>query len=229
MIFQDPYASLNPRMTVGQILAEPLRFHRVVDNAADAQRRVAELLDLVGLSASAVARYPHEFSGGQRQRIGTARALALGPELIVADEPISALDVNIRAQILNLFLDLQNRLGLTFLFIAHDLAVVRQFADRIAVLYLGKVMEIANAHDLFTETLHPYTKSLIAAAPIPDVAAERRRTQILLRGEPPSPINPPTGCRFHTRCPIAQSSCAEIEPPLQTLRPGHSAACHFPG
>jgi peptide/nickel transport system ATP-binding protein len=229
MIFQDPYASLNPRMTVGQILEEPLRFHRLVTGAAEAKAKVAELLELVGLPARAAERYPHEFSGGQRQRIGTARALAVEPELIIADEPISALDVNIRAQIINLFVGLQQRLGLTFLFIAHDLAVVRQVSDHIVVLYLGKVMEVARARDLFAEPLHPYTRSLISAAPIPDVAVERRREHIRLTGEPPSPVSPPSGCRFRTRCPIAQGVCAEVEPPLAEHRPGHRAACHFSG
>ncbi|MBM3535027.1 MAG: ABC transporter ATP-binding protein [Alphaproteobacteria bacterium] len=229
MIFQDPYASLNPRMTVGQILSEPLRFHRLVRGPEEAKARVGELLEMVGLSARAAERYPHEFSGGQRQRIGTARALAVEPELIIADEPISALDVNIRAQIINLFVGLQQRLGLTFLFIAHDLAVVRQVSDRIVVLYLGKVMEVATARDLFAEPLHPYTRSLISAAPIPDVAAERKREHIRLAGEPPSPVAPPSGCRFRTRCPVAQGICAEIEPPLAEYRPGHRAACHFSG
>jgi peptide/nickel transport system ATP-binding protein len=229
MIFQDPYASLNPRMTVGQILEEPLRFHGLVSGAVQARARVGELLELVGLPTRAAERYPHEFSGGQRQRIGTARALAVEPELIIADEPISALDVNIRAQIINLFVGLQQRLGLTFLFIAHDLAVVRQVSDHIVVLYLGKVMEVASARDLFAAPLHPYTRSLISAAPIPDVAVERRREQIRLTGEPPSPVSPPSGCRFRTRCPIAQAICAEAEPPLAQHRPGHRAACHFPG
>ncbi len=229
MIFQDPYASLNPRMTVGQILEEPLRFHKLVAGPAEAKDKVGALLELVGLPARAAERYPHEFSGGQRQRIGTARALAVEPELIIADEPISALDVNIRAQIINLFVGLQQRLGLTFLFIAHDLAVVRQVSDHIVVLYLGKVMEVATARDLFAEPLHPYTRSLISAAPIPDVAVERRREQIRLTGEPPSPVSPPSGCRFRTRCPIAQGICAEVEPPLAEHRSGHRAACHFPG
>jgi peptide/nickel transport system ATP-binding protein len=229
MIFQDPYASLNPRMTVGQILEEPLRFHRLVAGASEAKAKVGELLELVGLPARAAERYPHEFSGGQRQRIGTARALAVEPELIIADEPISALDVNIRAQIINLFVGLQQRLGLTFLFIAHDLAVVRQVSDHIVVLYLGKVMEVARARDLFAEPLHPYTRSLISAAPVPDVAVERRREHIRLTGEPPSPVSPPSGCRFRTRCPIAQGVCAEVEPPLAEHRPGHRAACHFSG
>ena len=229
MIFQDPYASLNPRMTVGQILAEPLRFHKLVDGPTEARARVAELLEMVGLPAGSAERYPHEFSGGQRQRVGTARALAVEPELIIADEPISALDVNIRAQIINLFVGLQQRLGLTFLFIAHDLAVVRQVSDHIVVLYLGKVMEVASSRDLFARPLHPYTRSLISAAPVPDVAVERRREHIRLTGEPPSPVSPPSGCRFRTRCPIAQAICAEVEPPLAEHGPGHRSACHFSG
>ncbi len=229
MIFQDPYASLNPRMTVGEILAEPLTFHGLTSNPRATRERVQELLALVGLNPRAVDSYPHEFSGGQRQRIGTARALAVEPALIVADEPISSLDVNIQAQVINLFVDLQERFDLTFLFIAHDLAVVRHISDRIVVLYLGKVMEVASAAALFEAPLHPYTVSLISAVPIPEVDAERARARIRLTGEPPSAIDPPSGCRFRTRCPIAQAQCAEIVPPLVEERPGHWAACHFAG
>jgi peptide/nickel transport system ATP-binding protein len=226
MIFQDPYASLNPRMTVGEILAGPLRLHGITDAPG---QRVAELLELVGLSAAQAARFPHEFSGGQRQRISIARALAVGPELIVADEPVSALDVNIQAQIINLMVDLQERMGLTYLFIAHDLAVVRHVCDRIVVLYLGKVMEVATASVLFSRPLHPYTRTLISAAPVPDPRVERARRMVPMRGEPPSPIAPPSGCRFRTRCPIAAPVCAEREPPLLPGQAGQSVACHFPG
>jgi peptide/nickel transport system ATP-binding protein len=229
MIFQDPYASLNPRMTVGDILAEPVLFHGLAMDRVAARRRVAELLDLVGLPAQAAERYPHEFSGGQRQRIGTARALAVDPAMIVADEPISSLDVNIQAQVINLLIDLQERLGLTYLFIAHDLAVVRHVSDRIVVLYLGKVMEIAPAADLFARPLHPYTVALLSAVPIPDVAAERARKRMILGGEPPSAIAPPSGCRFRTRCPIARPICAEQTPEPIERAPGHVVACHFPG
>ena len=226
MIFQDPYASLNPRMTVGEILAGPLRLHELSDNPP---ARVAELLELVGLPAAHAARYPHEFSGGQRQRISIARALAVGPELIVADEPVSALDVNIQAQIINLMVELQERMGLTYLFIAHDLAVVRHVCDRIVVLYLGKVMEVARAADLFARPLHPYTRTLISAAPVPDPRVERTRRRVPMKGEPPSAIAPPSGCRFRTRCPIAEPVCAEQEPPLVPGAAGQFAACHFPG
>jgi peptide/nickel transport system ATP-binding protein len=229
MIFQDPYASLNPRMTVGEILAEPLAFHGITAGERATRARVQELLALVGLSPRAADSYPHEFSGGQRQRIGTARALAVEPALIVADEPISSLDVNIQAQIINLFVDLQERFELTFLFIAHDLAVVRHISDRIVVLYLGKVMEIAPAAALFEEPLHPYTVSLISAVPIPEVTAESARERIRLVGEPPSAVDPPSGCRFRTRCPIARPVCAEVTPPLTEIRPNHFAACHFAG
>ena len=222
MVFQDPYGSLNPRMTIGDTLAEPLRFHGLGGS-------VATLLDTVGLPASAAGRYPHEFSGGQRQRVAIARALAFEPDFIVADEPISALDVNIQAQIINLMVDLQERLGLTYLFIAHDLAVVRHISDRVLVLHLGKVAEMGPAGDLFANPLHPYTRYLIAAVPVPDVAAERSRPRLVLQGEPASAIAPPSGCRFHTRCPLAQAICAEIEPPVLEHRPGHLAACHFPG
>ena len=229
MVFQDPYASLNPRMTVGDMLAEPMLFHGIVPDRAAARGRVVELLDLVGLPARAAERYPHEFSGGQRQRIGTARALAVDPALVVADEPISSLDVNIQAQVINLLVDLQERLGLTYLFIAHDLAVVRHVSDRIVVLYLGKVMEVATAADLFERPLHPYSVALLSAVPIPDVAAERARRRMILGGEPPSAIDPPSGCRFRTRCPLAKPVCAEQPPPLVEHRPGQFAACHFAG
>jgi peptide/nickel transport system ATP-binding protein len=229
MVFQDPYASLNPRMTVGEILGETLRFHGVTDGGDATRARVVELLDTVGLNPRFADRFPHEFSGGQRQRISIARALAPGPDLVVADEPISSLDVNIQAQIINLFVDLQERFGLTYLFIAHDLAVVRHISDRIVVLYLGKVAEVAPAGALFDAPLHPYTRSLISAVPIPDVAVERRRQRIKLGGEPPSAIAPPRACRFHTRCPIAQAICRAEAPPLVEHRPGQWAACHFPG
>jgi len=229
MVFQDPYASLNPRMTVAGILSEPLRFHGITKTASETLERVEELLGAVGLNPQMGTRYPHEFSGGQRQRISIARALALKPEFIIADEPISSLDVNIQAQIINLLIDLQERFNLTYLFIAHDLAVVRHISDRIAVFYLGKVMEIAPAEDLFTASLHPYTRYLISAVPIPDADAERKRVRLPLAGEPPSAIDPPSGCCFRTRCPIAQPVCAEIVPPLSLQRSGHFAACHFPG
>jgi peptide/nickel transport system ATP-binding protein len=227
MIFQDPYASLNPRMSVGEILTGPLKLHGLTDG--DPRARVAELLSLVNLPQRSVSRFPHEFSGGQRQRISIARALSVRPDLIVADEPISALDVNIQAQIINLMVDLQERLGLTYLFIAHDLAVVRHVCDRIVVLYLGKVMEVARASDLFAHPLHPYTRSLVAAAPVPDPRIERTRRHVQLRGEPASPISPPSGCRFRTRCPIAAPVCAEQEPPLVDQGGGQFVACHFPG
>ena len=226
MIFQDPFASLNPRMTVGDILAGPILLHGI---AADPGPRVAELLDLVGLAPGHAARFPHEFSGGQRQRISIARALAVGPELIVADEPVSALDVNIQAQIINLMVDLQERLGLTYLFIAHDLAVVRHVCDRIVVLYLGRVMEIASAADLFARPLHPYTRALISAAPVPDPRIERTRRIVPMKGEPPSAIAPPSGCRFRTRCPIAEARCAAEAPALVPGVAGQMVACHFPG
>jgi peptide/nickel transport system ATP-binding protein len=227
MIFQDPYASLNPRMTVGQILAGPLRLHGLAETAAASRRRVAELLDLVGLPATAAARFPHEFSGGQRQRVSIARALAVEADFIVGDEPISALDVNIQAQVLNLMIGLQERLGLTYLFIGHDLAVVRHISDRIYVLYLGRVMETAASETLFDRPLHPYTNTLISAVPVPDVGRAGRR--IILQGEIPSPVNPPSGCRFRTRCPAAVGRCAEEEPELSEAEPGHFVACHFPG
>lgn len=229
MVFQDPYASLNPRMKVADILGEPLRFHRVTNSDAETRERIQELLALVGLNPKSAQRYPHEFSGGQRQRISIARALSVRPDFIIADEPISALDVNIQAQIINLLIELQERFGLTYLFIAHDLAVVRHISDRVVVLYLGKVAEVAPADKLFTESLHPYTRYLISAVPIPDAAVERGRKRLSLEGEPPSAVEPPSGCRFRTRCPIAKPVCAEASPPLTEHRPGHFAACHFPG
>ncbi|HTI83422.1 MAG TPA: ABC transporter ATP-binding protein [Acetobacteraceae bacterium] len=228
MVFQSPFASLNPRMTVDAMLAEPLRYHGLTENADATRRRIDELLGLVGLGSAARGRYPHEFSGGQRQRISIARALAPQPDFIVADEPISALDVNIQAQIVNLMMDLRERLGLTYLFIAHDLAVVRHISDRIMVLYLGQVAEVAPAGDLFTAPLHPYTRYLISAQPSlhgPTDGSQRLK----LSGEPANATDPPSGCRFRTRCPIAKDICAEQPPPLRMLRPKHQVACHFAG
>ncbi len=224
MIFQDPYASLNPRMTVGDIIGEPLRVHHLATGKGR-QARVQDLLQKVGLNPYYVNRYPHEFSGGQRQRIGIARALAVEPEFIVADEPISALDVSIRAQIINLMEDLQSEFNLTYLFIAHDLAVVRHISDRVAVMYLGKIVELAERNEIYEKALHPYTKALLSAVPIPDPVAESRRERIILQGDVPSPINPPSGCRFHTRCPIAIPACSEIDPPFEEKASGHWAAC----
>ncbi len=223
IVFQDPFASLNPRMTVGQILAEPLVVHRI-GNRRERERRVADLLDLVGLASYHAQRYPHEFSGGQRQRIGIARALAVEPELIVCDEPVSALDVSIQAQVINLLEDLQARLGLAYLFIAHDLAVVKHVADRVAVMYLGQIVEIAAKETLFADPRHPYTRTLLAAIPRPD--PHRVREREVARGDIPSPMNPPAGCRFHTRCPFVIDRCRAEPPPLAPWRPGHLAACH---
>jgi oligopeptide transport system ATP-binding protein len=224
MIFQDPYASLNPRMTVGNIIGEPLVVHGLA-RGREKQDRVQHLLSVVGLNPYFINRYPHEFSGGQRQRIGIARALAVQPSFIVCDEPISALDVSIRAQIINLLEDLQAEFGLTYLFIAHDLSVVRHISDRVAVMYLGKVAEIADRDTLYRETLHPYTRALLSAVPIPDPVVEAKRERIILTGDVPSPVNPPSGCVFHTRCPMAIPQCSEVIPPLEDKGDGHYVAC----
>ena len=231
MIFQDPFASLDPRMTVGDILQEPLD-NFSVGTMSERRKRVQELLRLVGLNPNFTNRYPHEFSGGQRQRIGIARALAVNPSFIVCDEPVSALDVSIAAQIINLLQDLQREFNLTYLFIAHDLAVVRHLSDRIAVMYLGKVVETADRNEIYERPQHPYTKALLSSIPVPDPAVERERAPISLKGEIPSPVNPPSGCRFHPRCPIARvpGVCSEVEPPLEPHgAPDQIAACHFAG
>jgi peptide/nickel transport system ATP-binding protein len=227
MVFQDPFASLNPRHSVGRIVGEPLRTHGLASKR-DAATRVRELLRIVGLPADSAGRYPHEFSGGQRQRIGLARALSVNPEFIVADEPVSALDVSIQAQIINLLEELQDEFDLTYLFIAHDLAVVRHISDRIAVMYLGWIVEVSSAAELYENPLHPYTISLLSAVPIPDPVVERTRESILLAGDLPSPANPPKACRFHTRCPYVQPTrCRDEVPPLRQLGSGHVVACHW--
>ncbi|MFN2506938.1 MAG: ABC transporter ATP-binding protein [Acidimicrobiales bacterium] len=226
IVFQDPFASLNPRHTVGQIVAEPLIVQGKGRKAARA--RVEELLELCGLNREHSSRYPHEFSGGQRQRVGVARALALNPKLIILDEPVSALDVSIQAQIVNLLEDLQARLGLTYVFIAHDLSVVRHISDKVGVMYLGQLVEVADRDELYESPKHPYTVALLSAVPIPDPQKERRRQRIILKGDVPSPANPPPACRFHTRCWKAEQICRTVPPPLELKAPGHWAACHFP-
>ncbi len=225
IIFQDPYASLNPRMTVGDIIGEPLEIHGIA-KGKEKRERVMELLQIVGLNPYFINRYPHEFSGGQRQRIGIARALAMYPDFIVCDEPISALDVSIQAQIINLLEELQAKFGLTYLFIAHDLAVVRHISDRVAVMYLGKIVELTDRDTLYSNPLHPYTQALLSAVPIPDPVVEERRRRIILKGEIPSPANPPSGCRFHTRCPVVMDICKEVEPEFKDVGGEHWVACH---
>ncbi len=227
MIFQDPYSSLNPQMKVGEIIARPLRVHGVAKDAADEKQRVTELMEKVGLNPSFRERYPHEFSGGQRQRIGIARALATSPDFIVCDEPISALDVSIQAQIVNLLEQLRDEFGLTYLFIAHDLSMVRYISTRVAVMYLGKMMELTSSAELYENPLHPYTKALLSAIPIPDPPLERMRQRILLEGDVPSPANPPPGCRFSSRCPLATDHCRRVEPEFREAGEGHWVACHL--
>ena len=225
VIFQDPFSSLNPRMTAGNIIGEPLIVHGLVDNKVEYKERVSELLNNVGLNPYMADRFPHEFSGGQRQRIGVARALSVDPKFIVCDEPVSALDVSIQAQIINLLEDLQDQFNLTYLFIAHDLSVVRHISDRVAVMYLGHMVEIADRSDIYVNPLHPYTSALLSAVPIPDPVIDAQRERVTLTGEVPSPLNPPTGCVFHPRCPMATDECSQVTPELREVEPGHWAAC----
>ena len=225
VIFQDPYSSLNPRMTAGNIIGEPLIVHGLVQDKNEYRERVADLLQNVGLNPYMADRFPHEFSGGQRQRIGVARALSVGPKFIVADEPVSALDVSIQAQIVNLLEELQEQFGLTYLFIAHDLSVVRHISDRVGVMYLGHMMELADRNEIYVNPLHPYTRALLSAVPIPDPVIDAQRERILLTGEVPSPLNPPSGCVFHPRCPIANDECTQVIPELREVEPNHWAAC----
>lgn len=227
IIFQDPSASLNPRMTVGEIIGEALDIHKLYKNQKERRERIDELLDVVGLNREQSNRYPHEFSGGQQQRVGIARALAVKPEFIVCDEPVSALDVSIQAQIINMLEDMQNKFDLTYLFIAHDLSVVRHISDRIGVMYLGSLVELVEANRLYTNPLHPYTKSLLSAIPVPDPEANRTSHRIMLKGELPNPINPPSGCRFHTRCPQAMDICKRVEPEVKEVEKEHYVACHL--
>lgn len=229
MVFQDPFASLNPRFSIGQIISEPLLNFKKYENKKELNEEVSHLLEVVGLNPYLVNRFAHEFSGGQRQRIGIARALALHPSFIVADEPVSALDVSIQAQVLNLLEDLQSEFGLTYLFVAHNLSVVKHISDRVAVMYLGRVMELAKSESLYEMPLHPYTQALLSAIPVPDPQVEERRKRIILEGDVPSPVNPPSGCNFHPRCWKAQDICKEAVPPLEEKQAGHYAACYFPG